>query len=201
VRAQQLLPAVIAISCLASTPLASQHPQTRAGFWIGAGYGLGNIAWQCNGCSQQDHGGGSALVRLGVTASHHVLLGAELNGLGSGVGLFESFGVDSMNEKISSSYMAFTVYWYPHAEGGLFLKSGLGASWYDRKQSSSESESRGAALLVGTGYDIRIGQMTSITPMLTFWGSTKADLKSGFTTLATGLRHTGATFQLSITGH
>ena len=53
----------------------------------------------------------------------------------------------------------------------------------------------------GGGYDIRVGQKISITPMLSFWGSNKSDLEDNGTTVETGFRHTGATIQLGITFH
>jgi hypothetical protein len=43
--------------------------------------------------------------------------------------------------------------------------------------------------------------MLSLTPMLTLWGSTKTALSDGASTVATGLRHTGAMFDLGVTMH
>lgn len=179
----------------------AELPQIRRGFWLGLGYGGSNIAWRCAGCATHDHGAGSAVIRLGGTISKRVLLGAEMISTGRRLGPFESFGPDSAFQGTNTSYAALTTYWYPSVNGGLFLKSGVGASWYSEQMASSKATSNGGVILAGAGYDIRAADMTSLTPMLTFWISTKADLKDGNTTLATGWRHSGVTFQLGVTFH
>jgi hypothetical protein len=178
-----------------------EHPHIRRGFWVGFGYGGGNIAWQCDGCPKQDHGAGSGFIRLGGTPSKKILLGAEFNASGPYAGPFERFGRDTLAEEISAKLGAFTMYWYPDAAGGLFLKGGLGVSSYSREKGSFKARSDAGALLIGTGYDIRVNSMLSLTTMLTFWGSTKADLKDGGTTRDTGFWHDGVTLQIGVTFH
>ncbi|HEV8400300.1 MAG TPA: hypothetical protein VGQ18_10745 [Gemmatimonadales bacterium] len=179
------------LAALLPSSLAAQNPQTREGFWIGFGVGQGNLAWSCDGCTDQDHGGPTGFLRLGGTPSKKVLLGAELN----------FWSLDFGATEITAGYTAFTAYWYPSATGGLFLKGGFGGAIYTRKTAASEASSPGGALVLGAGYDIRVGQKLSITPMLSFWGSNKADLKDNGTTIETGFRHTGGTLQVGITFH
>jgi hypothetical protein len=96
------------------------------------------------------------------------------------------------------------VSWYPSAAGGLFLKAGVGRSRWSSNRAqgtSTNAESAAGAILVGAGHDLRVGRMISITPMLTLWGSLKADLKDGSTTLATNFRNTVAAFQVGATFH
>ena len=51
------------------------------------------------------------------------------------------------------------------------------------------------------GYDWRVGRKISISPMLTLWSSTKADLRDNDVTVDTGFRHGGANLQVGITFH
>jgi hypothetical protein len=176
---------------LIGTTLTAQRPQTREGFWISFGFGAGNLSWECDGCTKQDHGGRTGFLRLGGTPSNKILLGAEIN----------AWALDIGPADIIAGYTAFTVYWYPSATGGLFLKGGLGSGYYERQSASSRAESTSGAILLGAGYDIRVGRKISISPMLTLWSSSKADLKDNGATLDTGFRHSGGTLQLGITFH
>ena len=179
------------LAALLPSSLAAQNPQTREGFWIGFGVGQGNLAWSCDGCTDQDHGGPTGFLRLGGTPSNKVLLGAEMN----------FWSLDFGATEITAGDTAFTAYWDPNATGGLFLKGGFGGAIYTRKTATSEADSPGGPLVLGAGYDIRVGQKISITPMLSFWGSNKANLKDNGTIIETGFRHTGGTIQVGITFH
>src|SRR6266508_4232222 len=106
----------ILLAALLPSSLAAQRPQTREGFWISFGVGQGNLRWECDGCATQDHGGPTGFIRLGGTPSKKVLLGAEMNGWSLDIGAAE----------ITALTTTFTVYWYPSATGGLFLKGGVG---------------------------------------------------------------------------
>jgi len=176
---------------LFATPALAQRPQTRQGFWIGFGFGGGSLNWDCDGCASQKENGPTGFVKLGGTPSAKVRLGAEIN----------SWSLDVGAATISAGVVVFAVDWYPSADGGFFLTGGLGAATYLRRTASSDAESSSGALLLGTGYDIRVGRNISLTPMLTFWGSGNADLEDNGTAINTGLRHTGATLQLGITFH
>lgn len=185
-----LLGCAVGFAALAA-PVAAQRPQTRQGFWIGFGFGGGSLAWACDGCADQKEDGPTGFVKLGGTPSEKVRLGAEIN----------SWSLDVGAATITAGVVVFAVDWYPKADGGFFLTGGLGAATYLRQTASSDAESSSGALLLGTGYDIRVGRNISLTPMLTFWGSGKADLEANNTAINTGLRHTGATLQLGITFH
>lgn len=187
----RLLVSLVAISLLGSVGVVAQRPQIRQGFWIGFGFGGGSLGWNCDGCTKQDHGGPTGFVRLGGTPSDKILLGAEINAWILDVGAAE----------ITAGYSTFTVYWYPSASGGLFLKGGLGTAAYLSKTASTTAESNSAALVLGAGYDWRVGRKISITPMLSLWTSSSADLKDDATTLNTGFHHNGGTLQVGITFH
>ena len=187
----RLIVAALAGMTLLPAGLSAQRSQTREGFWIAFGVGQGNLSWKCDGCTDQDHGGPTGFLRLGGTPSQKVLLGAELN----------FWSLDFGATEITAGYSAFTAYWYPSVTSGLFLKGGFGGAVFTRATATTEATSTGGALVLGAGYDIRVGQKISITPMLSFWGSNKSDLKDNGTTIETGFMHTGATLQVGITFH
>ena len=58
-----------------------------------------------------------------------------------------AWALDIGAAEIAAGYSAFTVYWYPSATGGLFVKGGLGAALYLRKTATSEAESNSGATL------------------------------------------------------
>ena len=72
---------------------------------------------------------------------------------------------------------------------------------YRRETASLDARSSSGSLLLGVGYDIRVGTNVSITPVLNFWGSGNADLKDHSTVVQTGLRQSAGTLQLGITFH
>ena len=199
VRGCLLSVSVLAIWLVACTTLPAQRPQVRKGFWANLGFGLDNVAWQCDGCPKRSQGSRSLVLRVGWTLNKKALLGVELNG--SVIGQTPSF--DSLDQQVRARVATIAASWYPSAAGGLFLKAGVGRSWwYNREQgTSTNAESAASAILVGAGYDLRVGRMISITPMLTLWGSLKADLKDGSTTDATNFRNTVAAFQVGATFH
>jgi len=180
------------MTALSPTSLAAQRAQTRQGFWVSLGGGTGNLNWSCDGCSKLDHGGGALAVRAGGSPSQNILLGGEIN----------QVFVDLGTVEITAGYSAFTVYWYPSATGGLFVKSGVGVgTYYQRTSDTVTAHSTSAALLLGAGYDIRVGRKISVNPMLTLWSSNKAYLKEAGVPIATGLRQYGVALQLGVTYH
>ena len=181
----------LAVLLLPFTNLAAQRPQVREGFWISFGVGAGKLSWDCDGCTKEDANGPTGFLRLGGTPSDKVLLGAEFNGWSLDVGAAD----------VTAGYGAFTVYWYPSAAGGIFLKGGLGGASWQKKDAITTVGSSSGAVLFGMGYDWRVGRKISISPMLTLWSSTKADLRDNDVTVDTGFRHGGANLQVGITFH
>ena len=182
---------IMTAGVIGAAPAIAQRPQTREGFWIGFGFGGGNLNWSCDACASQSEAGPTGFFRLGGTTSEKVLLGAEIN----------SWTMDIGAATITGGVVVFVVNWYPKASGGLFLKGGLGAATYLRQTASADAESSSGGALLGVGYDIRVARNFSLTPVLTFWGSGKADLKSNGAVVETGLRQSAATLQLGFTFH
>lgn len=192
VRPWQLIVALTLMTGSSPTSLAAQRPQTRQGFWIGLAGGTGNLSWNCDGCTSRDHGGSTINIRLGGSPSQQFLLGGEINEL----------LVDLGTAEIGAGYVAFTVYWYPSATGGLFVKGGPGLGTYYRHTSDTvTARSTSAAIQLGAGYDFRVGRKISISPMLTLWTSNKAYLKEEGVPIATGFRQYGVALQLGVTFH
>ena len=183
---------IVAFTVMSPKILTAQRPQSRPGFWASMSGGSGNLNWSCDGCSKRSHGGATIAMRVGGSPSQNVLLGAEINYL----------LVDLGTAAINAGYSAFTVYWYPSATGGLFIKSGVGVgTFYQRTSDSLTARSASAALLLGAGYDIRVGRKISLNPMLTVWSSNKAYLKEEGAPIATGFRQYGVTLQFGVTYH
>ena len=126
-----------------ATPVQAQH--VHSGFWIGFAPGGVAIA-DAEGLAYPLY------VRLGATLSQRVLLGVE-------------------------SYNVFLNYWdgksigtlaavallYPSAKSGFFIKPGLGRS-YGRAICCGTT--KGLAVNLAVGYDLRLGRNVYLTPNL-----------------------------------
>jgi hypothetical protein len=141
---------LLAIALLVvSSPLNAQRPQTRDGFWFNIGLGYGSLG--CDICDGRE-GGLSGGLSLGGTLSQKVLLGVGTAGWAK-----EFFG-----ETLTVGTLDARIRFYPSATGGFFLTGGLGIGTI-RYAGNNET---GLGLLLGLGFDIRIGNNVSLTP---FW--------------------------------
>ena len=61
-------------------------------------------------------------------------------------------------------------YFYPSATNGFFLKGGLGWSRLSVEVLGISVAENGAGAVLGVGYDARVGDNWSITPILNFNG-------------------------------
>src|SRR3972149_3788109 len=107
--------ALLLVASLAGHLGAQGHPQTREGFWISFGFGYGSIG--CEDCNNADRvSGGSAYLSMGGTLSQRLLLGGEANG----------WSREEGNVTVSIANIGPVLVFYPAAQGGFFLKGGLG---------------------------------------------------------------------------
>lgn len=175
--------AVLAIG-VAAGAAAQSHPQTRQGFWIGFGLGGGQASVDCGqgACTGVDPAtGGSGYLRLGGRLNNRWLLGGESN---SWVGEIEDAAGDPSD--VVAGFLTATAYFYPNPASGLFIKGGLGFySFTAQDTNGDEATSSAPAIVLGVGYDIRVGRMISITPVLTIVQSGAGDLE--FNSVATGV--------------
>jgi hypothetical protein len=182
---------------LASPAAWAGHPQVRNGFWIGvgAGYGSASVEASCEGCeSEKREGAISGFVKLGGTLNEHVLLGAESN-----VWAKEEEDVTLLLGSVTG-----TVTFYPRASSGFFLKGGAGFSYVDMQEKSGDVtvsiDKVGWGVLLGAGYDLRVGRNVSLTPCINYHFGKPGDLTANGETLP-GWKQDVVSFELGITFH
>lgn len=158
---------VVAAALFALAPLgtaAAQHPQTRDGFWFNVGLGFGSLG--CENCGDRVNGLTGQL-SLGGTVSDHLYLGVGTNG----------WTKSEDGVTLSVGTLTALVRVYPSATGGFFLTGGLGLGSVDLDVSGLGSDSEtGVGVLIGLGYDIRVGSNVSLTP---FWNGYAVNHDSG----------------------
>ncbi|HXL10977.1 MAG TPA: autotransporter outer membrane beta-barrel domain-containing protein [Gemmatimonadales bacterium] len=170
----------------------AQYPQRREGFWIGFGLGYGSANITCGTCGSGPRTGGvTAFLKLGGTPSRNVLIGGAINGWSHSSGdTTETMG------NVTAS-----LYYYP-AASGFFLTGGLGFSDYSVNTTPS-IRGTGWGFTAGAGYDIRVGQNVSLTPVANFVYGGVGDLNvsGGGGTFATGWKQNVVDFGLGVTFH
>ena len=139
-----------------SVSSAQGHPQTREGFFISFGFGPGSIG--CDACGGDRESGLSGYLKLGGTLNEQLLLGFESNAW-----VKEESGVT-----LTSAIAAAVVQYYPNVETGLFIKGGPGLARLELETSFGSASESGFGLIVGGGYDIRLGVNFSLSPYANF---------------------------------
>ena len=130
----------------------AQNAQTRDGFWVGGGLGYGSLG--CEGCTDRT-GAPSGYLKIGGTLRQNILLGVETNGWTK-----SEFGA-----RLTMGNVSGAVYWYPMVTNGLFVKGGAGYSVLDASSDVASGSESGFGMLLGAGYDVRVGRNLSITPV------------------------------------
>lgn len=125
---------------------AKGHPQTREGFWFNAGIGYGSLG--CDACAGRV-GGLSGGLSLGGTVTPHLLLGVGTTGWTKQVA----------GDRLSVGTVDFRVRYYPVTKSGFFLTGGIGLG----SVSVTGDSEVGAGLMIGVGWDVRVGKNTSLT--------------------------------------
>jgi hypothetical protein len=130
---------------------AQSHPQTREGFWISFGFGWGSIS--CEGCVDRA-GGGLGYLRMGGTLSQRLLIGGEANAWSKRVGS-TTWTIGNVGP---------VLYFYPNADGGFFLKGGLGLATAEIESGPWSGSIEGAGITLGFGWDARVARGFALTP-------------------------------------
>jgi hypothetical protein len=130
------------------------HGQTREGFWFNAGFGYGSLSClNCDGYANGFSGG----IALGGTLNEKLLLGVGTTGwyrAQDGVWL----NVGTLDARLR---------FYPSTRSGFFINGGLGLGTISLGVTGIGSESEtGVGLMLGVGWDLRVGRNVSLTP---FW--------------------------------
>lgn len=146
--------AIVMVLMIEVAPLHAQRPQTRQGFWFSGGLGWGSLG--CEDCDGRT-GGLSGGLSLGGTLSPKFLLGVGTTGW------YKSEDGSTLTVGTLDARIRF----YPSATGGFFLTGGLGFGSISADVAGVGSGSEtGVGVVLGLGFDIRIGGNTSVTP---FW--------------------------------
>jgi len=172
---------------------AAQAPPARHGFWGAFGLGYGNNSLTCSdGCSFNStaKGGGLTMaLKLGGTPSARVRLGGEVN----------LWTKDQSGETESVGNISATVYFYPAARSGFFLKGGVGVASFQLIRGNSTTIADGIGFLTGLGYDIRVGSKVSLSPIANFYFGHDGDLSDASGGVAIpGIKHAIADVGLSV---
>lgn len=161
---------------LRAAPAAAQHPQVRQGFWFSGGLGYGSLG--CDDCDGRE-GGLSGGLSLGGTLSRTVLFG-----VGTAGWTREEFGARLTVGTLDARFR-----FYTSSTGGFFITTGLGIGTIEASGGGFSDNEVGLGLLLGLGYDFRVGDNVSLTP---FWNgyamrSSDADANVGQLGLAVTL--------------
>ena len=122
----------------------------RRGFWFNAGFGLGSLG--CQDCAARTDGLSGGL-SLGGTLGRRVLLGIGTSG----------WSKDVDGELLTVGTLDARVRVYPASRAGFFVTGGLGLGTLSYGDDDAEL---GLGLILGVGWDIRVGRNVSLTP---FW--------------------------------
>lgn len=143
--------ALLLIATLAAPVQAQGNPQTREGFFISFGFGFGSLG--CDDCDERESGGNGYL-RMGGTLSQRLLIGGEVNGWSKTQG----------DATLTVGNVGPVLIFYPSANGGFFLKAGLGLANASLELGSVTVEESGVGLTLGLGFDARVGRNFALTP-------------------------------------
>ncbi len=163
-RPARILTSMLALLLVATVSLEAQRPQTRQGFWFNLGLGWGTLG--CQDCDGRE-GGGAAALALGGTLNQKWQLGG-----GAYAWAKEEDGVT-----LAVSLTAFVAKFYPSATGGFHLLGGLGFASVDLEiDGFGDASESGSGLILGLGYDFRVGRNVSLTP---FWNGVATQYDGG----------------------
>jgi len=181
----------ILLLALVATPLAAQRPQTREGFWISFGLGYGSAGISCDQCGTTNRQSSfTSYLRLGGTLNPRVLLGGDIVGWTK-----SSSGTATTLGTVTASAL-----FYPQPASGFFLKGGVGFAVYDETD-GQKVDGAGVGVIVGAGYDIRVGRNISLTAFGDFLIGSVGELQSSGSTVATGWKENLFHFGLGVTFH
>lgn len=159
----RLVGSAITLLLVGVSTLDAQRPHTREGFWANLGAGWASLG--CDDCSSRESGTAGALA-LGGTLSQKWQLGG-------GVHVWtKSEDGATLTVGLVSAMARF----YPSATGGFHLIGGLGVASIDLSYGSLSERETGTGVILGLGYDFRVGRNISISP---FWNGVGSQYDGG----------------------
>jgi hypothetical protein len=157
---------LIALLVAKTASAQTGYPSVRQGFWFGGGLGAGAGTLACGICEGGGGQGAAGYLRAGFTRNPRMLLGAEL-------GAWQKNGEGGLRRILA---LTAGMWWYPKPTGGQFFRVSAGLSQWRSSLEQEAVKSRAIALVVGAGYDVRVGPKLSIVPFLNLLGSSNGSL-------------------------
>lgn len=148
--------------------------QSRQGFWMGAGLGQGYTDLACGICGgERETGGLSGYLRAGGTVSEKLLIGGEFTAWRR--------SQEDLGELLGT--LSASAWWYPKPQHGWYLKLGAGLARFRASESEDEEHlvSQNFALLVGSGYEMRVNPVLSIVPYVNLAATPSGNLNREIT--------------------
>jgi hypothetical protein len=168
-----VLGGVIVLAAVMVHSVEAQGSEHRQGFWIQGGVMAAANRSDCSNCGEFNWDeGGAAFLRAGGTISPHVLLGAEVYGFRQ---------TDGEVTKTEIQGILVITEWYPWLHLGGFVKVGIGVTNVDLFVSTldggtTQSSKTGMGISLGFGWDIRVTNGISITPVINSYINAVGDL-------------------------
>ncbi len=155
---------------------------------IGLGVGVGSALGRCDDCGEGREKGGSGYFSVAGALSDRVLIGVETNAW------TKTYQDPTFGTKATAKLYSITGAVTAYASRQFFVKGGLGASFVDFDADLggikvSPDVGKGLGVLVGAGYDIRLGRRVSLTPAVNYWYGGKRDLAVQGETLLSNWSH------------
>jgi len=164
---------VIMLAAVLVHSAEAQGSDHRQGFWAQGGVMAAANRTDCSNCGEFSWDEGVAVfLRAGGTISPHVLMGAELYG-------FRQTDGEATETDIQG--LLAIAEWYPWLHLGGFFKVGIGVANLDLFVSTldggtTQSSKTGMAISIGFGWDIRVTDGISITPVINSYINAVGDL-------------------------
>src|SRR3954469_20427164 len=157
---------LVCCAWVASSALHAQsHPQTRSGFNISFGFGSGSAGVSCDGCESDRRNSVAGYLRIGGTLKPNLVLAGESS----------AWTKEEDDARVTISTLNLVAQFYPSVTNGFFLLGGLGAGRVGASVTSGSttvtSSGNGMGYELGTGYDWRLGTNFSVSPFLTYFGT------------------------------
>ena len=146
------------------------RPHVREGLWFNVGLGFGSFG--CENCVTRDSGLSGGL-SLGGPIGERVLLGAGTTGFAKQID-DEIFSVGTLDARVRV---------YPVRTSGFFLNGGVGLG---TMTFAGESEI-GIGVMLGVGWDIRVGRNVSLTPFWNGFAMSNANVDGNVGQLGVGI--------------
>jgi hypothetical protein len=177
---------IVCVGDAGAQTLESAAGEPATGTWYGIGAGGGWARVSCAICSAARDIGPAAQLRIGTTIRPGLLVGGEASA-------WTHTSEDDVRETVGT--IAAIGYVYPRPGGPLYLKGGAG---YVAFRAGDDLASNLLGLIVGVGYEFRVGEALSITNDLGLIASSFGALKNGAATAADDVSVTVLQFGIGV---